>query len=150
LAVRSDLPSCRVTPVPFLPALSRPRAAHLLRLVLAVPNTALLGLALSGCGSDVRNSGLVQPPEVSSQVAQVVVSPNSALLRIGDTLTLSASTRDVGGAPLLGRRVTWSSEFPALVAVSGTGVVTALTAGSVRVTASSEGATGTASLTVTR
>jgi hypothetical protein len=107
--------------------------------------------AVVGCGGDgVRTDGSTQPPLVSSQVAQVVVTPNPLLLRVGDTLTLTASTRDAGGAPLLGRRVTWVSEFPDLVTVAGTGLVTALAAGSARITASSEGASGTATLTVTR
>jgi len=118
-----------------------------------VPCPALLvgALSLVGCGAGDPASGTIAPTTpVSSQVQSVVVTPNPSLLRIGDTLTFNASTRDAGGSPLLGRRVTWESEFPAILSVSAAGQVTALVPGSARITASSEGASGTATVTAVR
>ena len=85
---------------------------------------------------------------VSSQVATVVVSPLTATLTVGDTLRASAATLDAGGSPLLGRVVAWSSDAVATATVSSTGLVTAVAAGSVRISALSEGRTGSATLTV--
>lgn len=59
----------------------------------------------AGCGPDnsVNSSAILPSTPVSSQVATVVVTPESSLLTVGDTLRLVASTRAAGGAPLLGR-----------------------------------------------
>ena len=72
---------------------------------------AVVGLSAS-CGSDeiAGNRGILPITPASSQVATVVVTPETSLLTIGDTLRLVASTRDAGGAALLGRVVAWSSE----------------------------------------
>lgn len=105
-------------------------------------------LLLGGCGGDVYPAAGPELPPASQQVASVVVSPQSVLIATGDTLTLVASTRDIGGGALPGRRVEWSSEAPDQVSVSATGRITALVARrSVRITATSEGASGTATVT---
>jgi hypothetical protein len=82
-------------------------------------------------------------------VASVTVSPASAGLRVGATLQLSAVTKDAAGGSLSGRVVTWASSASALATVDGSGLVTALAAGPVTITATSEGKSGTAALTVT-
>lgn len=104
---------------------------------------------LVACGGDATSSGSRTPVEPrSSQVVSVVITPQTVLLTAGDTVRLIAAARDVSGSPLLGRVVAWSSESPALVTVSSTGLVTALVSGrSVRISALSEGATGTANVT---
>jgi hypothetical protein len=87
------------------------------------------------------------PPPVP--VASVVVTPATNSLTVGGTVQLSASTRDANGATLTGRVVTWSSSNTTFATVSATGRVNALAAGPVTITASSEGKSGTASVTVT-
>ena len=106
----------------------------------------------AGCGADSSvSTGTILPiTPGSSQVATVVVTPESSLLTVGDTLRLVASARDVGGAPLLGRVVAWSSDAPAIATVSSTGRVTAISPGLARVSALSEDRTGTASITAVR
>ena len=106
---------------------------------------------ISACGSD-GPVGSGRPPiaPVSSQVTTVIVSPLTSLLLVGDTLRLTASTRDTSGTPLLGRVVAWSSESPTVATVSSTGLVTAIAPGSVRISALSEGRTGSATITATR
>jgi uncharacterized protein YjdB len=112
---------------------------------------SLILLTAAACSDD----GVVQPAagnpvqQQSSQVASVVIAPQTVLLTLGDTVRLIASTRDVSGSPLPGRVVAWSSESPEVVSVSSTGLVTALVAGrSVRIRALSEGTTGVATVTI--
>ncbi|HMH26010.1 MAG TPA: Ig-like domain-containing protein [Gemmatimonadaceae bacterium] len=81
-------------------------------------------------------------------VASVSVSPASSSLLVGATAQLSATTRDASNNVLTGRVVTWSSSNPAISTVSGSGLVTAIAAGSATITALSETKTGTAAITV--
>lgn len=82
-------------------------------------------------------------------VASVTVAPAQSPLVVGDAVQLAATTRDVGGATLTGRVVTWSSGTPSVATVSQAGLVTAVAAGTSTITATSEGRTGTATVTVT-
>jgi Bacterial Ig-like domain (group 2) len=110
-------------------------------------------LLLAGCGDDNGPAASGTPPVVlgSSQVASVVITPQNVLVAIGDSVRLVAATRDISGAPLVGRRVVWTSQTPATATVSTEGVVRALALGAaVVITANSEGAIGTALVTTTR
>ncbi len=107
--------------------------------------------SLTACGTDGPvNSGSVPIVPATSYVTSVVVSPLTTLLTVGDSLRLTASPRDTSGSVLAGRVVSWSSESPAIATVSSNGLVKAISAGSVRITALSEGRTGTATITTTR
>ncbi len=81
-------------------------------------------------------------------VASVAVSPVSANLFIAATQTLTAVLKDALGQTLTGRTVTWSSSAPAVATVSASGVVTGVALGSAVITATSEGKSGTATITV--
>src|SRR5439155_1542489 len=82
-------------------------------------------------------------------VASVTVAPPSAGVQVGQTVQLTATPRDASGSPLTGRTVAWSSSNTGVAAVTGTGLVTGVGAGSATVTATSEGKSGTSSVTVT-
>ncbi len=82
-------------------------------------------------------------------VASVTVSPASASVPVGQTVQLSATLRDANGTILTGRSVTWASNNTPVATVTGTGLVTAKVAGSATITATSEGQSGTAAITVT-
>src|SRR5256884_294643 len=82
-------------------------------------------------------------------IASVVVSPASATVPVGQTLQLTATPEDANGNPLSGRTVTWSSGSSAVAAVNGSGLVSGVAAGSAAITATSEGKSGSASVTVT-
>jgi uncharacterized protein YjdB/PKD repeat protein len=86
---------------------------------------------------------------VEAPVASVDVTPGSVSLEAGTTVQLSATPRDAGGAPLGGRVVSWTSNDETVAKVSATGLVTGIAAGSATITATSEGKSGTASITVT-
>ncbi|HET7297058.1 MAG TPA: Ig-like domain-containing protein, partial [Gemmatimonadales bacterium] len=83
-------------------------------------------------------------------VATVSVSPSSASVQVGQTQQLTATPKDANGNPLTGRTITWQSSDNTIAAVNGSGLVTGVAAGGpVTITATSEGKSGTASVTVT-
>ncbi len=82
-------------------------------------------------------------------VASVAVSPASASVTVGQTAQLAATPQDANGNPLTGRVVTWRSSATGVATVNGSGLVTGVAAGSATITATSEGQSGTAAVTVT-
>src|SRR2546422_447800 len=66
-------------------------------------------------------------------VASVTVSPGSAGAQVGQTVQLSATTKDSTGGVLTGRAVSWSSSNLSVATVNGSGLVTAVAAGSATV-----------------
>jgi len=86
----------------------------------------------------------VTPPPVAS----VTVSPATASVTVGETLQLTATLRDAAGNVLTGRTVDWSSSDQARLSVSAAGEVTGVSEGSATITAGSERAVGSTSVTV--
>src|SRR5205809_2966603 len=87
-------------------------------------------------------------PVPSRSVASVAVTPASATIQVGQTQQLAATLKDASGNTLSGRGVSWSSSNSSVATVSSSGLVTGLAAGSAVITATSEGKSGTATLTV--
>src|SRR5207248_368282 len=83
-------------------------------------------------------------------VATVDVTPPSASVQAGQTVQLTGTPRDAGGNPLSGRTVTWSSSNTSVATVSNSGLVSGVTPGTATITATSEGKSGTSSVTVTK
>jgi hypothetical protein len=69
-------------------------------------------------------------------------------LNVGQTLGLTATLRDAACNTLTNRAVIWSSSNVTVATVNGSGAVTTLTAGSATITATSEGRSGSAAITV--
>src|SRR5213596_2374206 len=86
---------------------------------------------------------------VTATVASVTVAPASASVGVSGTVQLAATMKDAAGNVLTGRVVTWTSGTPTVATVSATGLVTGVSAGTATVTATSEGKTGSAAITVT-
>jgi uncharacterized protein YjdB len=87
----------------------------------------------------------VTPPPVAS----VAVTPPSQTVLQGSTApAYTATTRDGGGNVVTGRVVTWSSSDDGIATIDNSGVATGVAPGTVTITATSEGKTGTASLEV--
>jgi len=82
-------------------------------------------------------------------VASVSVSPVTGFIQVSQTLQLTASPKDANGNPLSGRTVTWTSSDSAVATVNGSGLVTGRAVGSVTITATSEGKSGSAAINVT-
>ena len=86
---------------------------------------------------------------VKKKVTSLDVDPTSAILEIGATVQLAATPRDALGVPLADQNVTWSSSSATIATVGNkTGLVTAVTAGTVTIEAKTTGTTGTAAITV--
>ncbi|MGH7339312.1 MAG: PKD domain-containing protein, partial [Candidatus Rokuibacteriota bacterium] len=87
-------------------------------------------------------------------VASVEVAPASATIVEGATVQLSATPRDGIGAPVAGCGVMWSSDDPPVSTVTADGLVSGVSNGSgpadgsATITATTEGVTGTATITV--
>jgi hypothetical protein len=83
-------------------------------------------------------------------VAAVVVTTGGmvGLYVPGGTVQASATVMDSSGRALAGRTVTWSSSAPDVAGVDAAGLVTALSSGSVVITGTSGGASGSAALRV--
>jgi hypothetical protein len=85
---------------------------------------------------------------VAAPVASVDVTARRTTVGISGTLQLTATTRDATGVTLTGRAVTWSSSDETKARVSETGMVTGVAAGSVTITATSEGVRGTIAIEI--
>ena len=108
----------------------------------------LLGMLVAsalvmGCGGDNGPSG---PPKI----ATITVSSPATQIEIGSNIQLSVRVVDASGTTLTGRVITWQSSAPAIATVDNNGIVSGLAPGAVTITASSEGVSGTAQLTVIR
>jgi len=108
--------------------------------------TITLTWLIGSCGG--RADSVVGPPP--PPVSTVTLSPASASIPVGGTQQLTAVTRDAAGNVLTGRTITWSSANGAVATVNGNGLVTGVSAGGpVTITGTSEGQSGTSSITVT-
>jgi hypothetical protein len=87
-------------------------------------------------------------PVAEAVVASVTVNPASASIRVGETPSFSATVRDASGSVLTGRSISWSSTNTAVATISSTGVVTGIAVGTTSIRATSDGITGSATLTV--
>ncbi|HEY7480636.1 MAG TPA: galactose oxidase-like domain-containing protein [Gemmatimonadales bacterium] len=104
----------------------------------ATTKSGALGLEIKAA-----NTGSTEP------VVSVDVSPGSANVLVGATVQLTATAQDAEGFPLPGRPITWETNAPGVATVSATGLVTGVGAGAATISATSEGQTGTAAISVT-
>jgi uncharacterized protein YjdB len=81
-------------------------------------------------------------------VATVTVSPVTLSVALLGTGQLTATTRDALGNVLTGRTITWSSSNALVASVGTTGIVSGLLAGTALITATAEGVSGSATVTV--
>jgi uncharacterized protein YjdB len=88
------------------------------------------------------------PPPPPAAVASVAVALSSASITVGQTTNATATLRDASGNTLTGRAIAWSSSNAGIASVNSSGVVTAVSAGSANIVATSEGQNGSAALTV--
>src|SRR5207245_2092981 len=88
-------------------------------------------------------------PRSTVPVASVTVSPAVASVALGQTVQLTATPRDSQGNGLAGRVVAWSTSDASVATVSGSGLVAAVAVGGATITATSEGKSAGAAITVT-
>ena len=120
--------------------------------VASVSNSGLVTSVAQGSASITATSegqSTAVPVTVTTvPVASLQVSPASANMFVGQTLSLTATPRDAAGNTLTGRPVTWASSSPSVATVSNTGQVAGVTQGSATITATSESKTATATINV--
>lgn len=95
--------------------------------------------------STIKDSARVRVAQVA---ATVVVTPDTATLTVGDTMTFSAAAEDANGHVLAAPSFTWSSSVPAAAAVDSTGLVTAQARGTAWILATAGEASDSARVTV--
>lgn len=93
--------------------------------------------------------GACDSPSKPVPVASVVVTAPSATMVIGTAQQLTAQPRDGQGNALTGRVVTWQSRNTAVAVVSAEGTVAATAIGTAMIEATSEGQSGSVTITVT-
>ena len=124
-------------------------------------NTALVAVSSGGLATTIAAGGPITITassegksgtasiNVLAAVAVVSVTPPTLNVATGTSAQLTATPRDAGGNPISGRIISWSSSNPSVAAVSVGGVVTGVAAGSaVTITATSDGKSGSASVSV--
>lgn len=98
-------------------------------------------------------SGVASSPAtltVLPKVASVSISPVSATIRVGQTQQFTATAKDVNGNAITGVAFTWSNTFSGVGTIDSNGLATAISPGTVMITASLGGITSpVATLTVT-
>jgi uncharacterized protein YjdB len=93
-------------------------------------------------------SGTATVQVTAIPVARVEVSPTSLTVDVGKTKQLTAKTFSASGTELTGRTITWTSSNTAIATVDSTGLVKGIKKGSATITATSEGKSDTAAVTV--
>lgn len=113
---------------------------------------AVTGLAPGGTTVTATSEGRIATAAVfvtSVPVASIVVTPASTSIVEGQTTPLRAESRSAAGVVLSGRTTEWTSANAAVASVSSSGLVTGVSTGSTIITATSEGRTATAAITIT-
>jgi uncharacterized protein YjdB len=85
-------------------------------------------------------------------IASITITPPAATIVLGATATFTANALGISGTVLTGRAITWTTNDPSIISISASGAsatVTALTPGTASLTATSEGMSGSATVTVT-
>src|SRR6266550_8921535 len=114
-----------------------------------VTGVAVGGAMVSATSEGQSGAALVSVAAAPAPVASVAVSPATASVVAGQAVQLAATPKDASGNALSGRVVTWASSAPAVAAVNGSGLVTGGAAGAATITATSEGQSGGAAVTIT-
>lgn len=104
------------------------------------PGTAIITATLNNVPQSI--------PVIVVSGNSLTVNPRNATVGVGATVQYTATLRDVNGAIVTGKPITWTSSNTAIATINSTGVATGVSPGTVTITATSEGATGTAALTV--
>ncbi len=112
------------------------------------PGSAIIVATVSGLSGSTRITVAAEPIVIVVPVASIAVSPPTLALAVGQSSQLTATLRDAAGTALGGRIVTWTSSNRAIADVSSSGVVSAVSGGTAQITATSEGRSASAVVSV--
>ncbi len=110
------------------------------------PGTATVTATHAASGKSA--SATIQVSTTPATVDHVDVLPPNITLAVGDTLRLAATARDVAGNTIGGKTVAWASLNAGVASVTS-GLVRGIAAGTTSITATVDGRTGLAGVTVT-
>jgi tricorn protease-like protein len=109
------------------------------------PVLSIALLALLAACSDSTDPAVTPRP-----VASVAVTPATSGIVVGQTVALTAVAKNDRGEVVVGRSVQWTSSNAVVATVSSSGIVTAIAEGAATVSATVDGKTGRAEITVSR
>ena len=120
--------------------------------VATVSSTGVVNALAPGTTSIVAGSegrvGSASIIVLARLAGTVTVTPSSTTLIVNGTQQLTTQITDSLGTLLTGRVIAYNSDAPAIATVNTSGIVTAIAPGIARVTATSEGKSGSVSITV--
>ena len=87
-------------------------------------------------------------PEPATVVTVTVTAPSTNLVSLSELVQLQATAKDASGNTVSGKSFTWSSSDVNIATVSSSGEVAAVANGSVTVTATTDGVSGTVTIVV--
>jgi len=105
-------------------------------------------VSLTACGG---GDGPTDPPPGNGgapTIASVTVSPANVTIALGATQVFAAAIRDSNGSNVTSATVAWSSADDAVATVSSNGLATGVGEGTVAITATASGVSGSQNLTV--
>ena len=109
--------------------------------VATVSSQGLVTAVMNGTAQITARSGSASSSvtvTVSQSATRIVIEPSaSSLMSLGETVQLEASILDQNGQPVADPVVTWSSSDASVATVNAQGLVTAISNGSVTITARS-------------
>lgn len=165
VAVTLSAPSVGVGQTVMAQAVLRDAAGNLIAgrtVVWSASNPALATVSPAGVVTGVAaggpftiiatvdgRSGSAPLTVAAAAVASVSVAPTTLSLVQGASGTLTATARDAGGTLLAGRSVAWASTVPGVAVVSAQGLVTAVSVGSTTISATVDGVSASAAVSVT-
>ncbi|HEX6252128.1 MAG TPA: Ig-like domain-containing protein [Gemmatimonadaceae bacterium] len=117
--------------------------------VTAVATGAVAGTATITASAEGK-SGSATVTVIAGPVATVRITPSSTSVPAGAKVSLSAEATDAAGNPISGLTFSWASSNPSVASVDGSGEVNAKREGTVTITATAAGITGSATVTITR
>lgn len=110
--------------------------------------TAICAGLLLSLGACDQGGGLLNPPQ-DSTVATVTISAPGQTIQSGGTMQLTATAWNASGDALAGKEFRWKSGSDGVATVNSSGMLTTHRNGSVIITATSEGKSGTTTIEVT-
>ncbi|WP_346434793.1 Ig-like domain-containing protein [uncultured Methanoculleus sp.] len=103
---------------------------------------------ITASAGNASGTATVTVRSASPALARIVVSPSDFTIAADNTLALTATAFDQNGSEMPEATVTWASSDPAVGTIDECGNFTALSEGNVTLTASADGITGSACVTV--
>ncbi|GIW26157.1 Ig-like domain-containing protein [Meiothermus sp.] len=148
-AVAKDASGNTISGVTFTWTSSNPSVATVNSSGLATAVAAGTATITASAQGKSGNATLTVTNPAPPPIETIEVSPPSASKQVGQTQQFTAVAKDASGNTISGVTFTWSSSDTAIATVDSSGLATAVAAGTATITASAQGKSGNATLTVT-